>query len=81
MEGGITLRQLRARYASFYNMICSFLNLAGVFRVLKVHSTTWLVLQTYNVASNSTMIVRVAVVCSEKYLYHRQKGVGKFTEA
>jgi len=51
-----TLRQLRARYASFYNMICSFLNLVVVFRVFKDHSTTRLVPQTYNVASNITMI-------------------------
>ena len=53
------LRQLRAIYASFYYIICSFLKLAGVFRAFKVNSTTRLVPQTYNVPLNSTIIERV----------------------
>ena len=64
-NGKKSLRQLTARYSSFYDMIGSFLTFAGVFLVFKVHSTTRLVPQTYKVASNSTMIVRVTVVCSE----------------
>jgi hypothetical protein len=69
---------IESGYVSFYRMICNFLKLAGVFRVFKVHSTTRLVRQTYNVASNSMIIV---MVCFEKYRCHGQKGLSKFTEA